>query len=147
MTDSPALTIARLSRLLDSHAPPDLTVPQYRVLGLLSGGDERSTALATRLAVAKTTLTSLIDNLVERGYVARETAAGDRRVVRLAMTTSGREAFDAAERHFASVFDDVVQQCDDPAAVLDAVDQIRRVLDSRWAPAITGSGPTAPGGR
>jgi DNA-binding MarR family transcriptional regulator len=130
--DTPALTIARLGRLLESHATPELTLSQFRVLGLLSGGDERSTALASRLAVAKPTLTSLIDSLVERGFVAREAAAGDRRVVQLAITATGREALAAADRHLASVLDDVVQRCDDPAAVLDALDQIRRALDSRW---------------
>jgi hypothetical protein len=64
--------------------------------------------------------------------VARETAAGDRRVVQLAITATGREALAAADRHLASVLDEVVQRCDDPAAVLDALDQIRRALDSRW---------------
>ena len=137
MTDAPSLTIARLARFLESHAPPDLTVSQYRVLGLLSGGDQRATALADRLAVAKPTLTAIVDSLVERGFVARETAPGDRRVVRLVITPAGREAFRQAEEHLARVLDDVVQACDDPPAVLAAIDQLRRALDGRW-PALTG---------
>ena len=141
-TDSPTLTISRLGRLLESHAPADLPLSQFRVLGLLSGGDERATALASRLAVAKPTLTSLVDNLVERGFVARETAAGDRRVVRLAITPAGRDALAAAERHFAGVLDDVVQRCDDPAAVLAAIDQMRRALDSRWKAVAAGQAAT-----
>ena len=51
-------------------------MPQYRVLGLLSSGHERATELASKLAVTKPTLTSLIDGLVERGFVAREAHGG-----------------------------------------------------------------------
>lgn len=131
--ETPSLTIARLARLLESHVTPDLTFPQYRVLGLLAGGDERSTALAARLAVAKPTVTSLVDSLVERGYVVRETAAGDRRVVRLAITPVGREALAATEVHLAGVLDDVVGRCPDPGAVVAALEQIRVALDARWA--------------
>jgi DNA-binding MarR family transcriptional regulator len=131
-TDSPTLTISRLGRLLESHAPADLPLSQFRVLGLLSGGDERATALAARLAVAKPTMTSLVDTLVERGFVARETAPGDRRVVRLAITPAGRDALAAAERHFAGVLDEVLQRCPDPEAVLTAVEQLSHALDARW---------------
>jgi long-chain acyl-CoA synthetase len=139
--DSPTLTIARLGRLLESHSPSDLPLSQFRVLGLLSGGDERATALASRLAVAKPTLTSLVDGLVERGFVARETAPGDRRVVRLAITAAGREALAAAERHFAGVLDEVLQRCADPEVVLAAIEQIRLALDARWQSIAAGQTP------
>ena len=41
--DPPTLTIARLSRVLENHGTTDLSLPQYRVLGLLSSGHERAT--------------------------------------------------------------------------------------------------------
>ena len=99
----PTLTIARVSRLLESNTTTDLTLPQYRVLGLLSLGDERATLLAARLTVAKPTLTSLVDSLVERGYVARESSDGDRRAVRLSITAAGRAALAEAEEHLGRV--------------------------------------------
>lgn len=136
--ESPSLTIARLARLLESHVTADLTFPQYRVLGLLAGGDERSTALAARLAVAKPTVTSLVDSLVERGYVVRDTAPGDRRVVRLAITVGGRDALRATEVHLAEVLADVVRRCADPDAVLAALEQVRGALDDRWAEVVAG---------
>ena len=89
--DLPTLTIARLCRVLENHGTSDLSLPQYRVLGLLSAGDERATQLAARLAVTKPTLTALIDGLVERGFVVRETTDGDRRAVRLSITDAGRD--------------------------------------------------------
>ena len=40
--DDPTLTIARLCRVLECNTAAGLTLPQYRVLGLLAGGDERA---------------------------------------------------------------------------------------------------------
>ena len=131
--DLPTLTVARLSRLLENHATSALTLPQYRVLGLLSTGDERASQLASRLAVTKPTLTALVDSLFERGYVTRETSAGDRRAVRLSITSEGRAALDEAAGEFRTVLDDVVSRCADPHIVLDALDELRRALDARWA--------------
>ena len=106
--DAPTLTIARLHRVLENHSTSELTMPQYRVLGLLSSGHERATELASKLAVTKPTLTSLIDGLVERGYVAREATAGDRRAVRIVITPAGRAAADAAGQALRDVLDDVL---------------------------------------
>ncbi len=131
-TDAPTLTVARLSRLLESHAPADLSLPQYRVLGLLSAGDERASQLADRLAVAKPTLTAVVDSLVDRGYVTRETTHGDRRVVRLSITAAGHLAVGAAGAQLREVFDDVVGRCPHPQEVLAALDELRQALDARW---------------
>jgi DNA-binding MarR family transcriptional regulator len=131
--DLPTLTVARLSRVLENHGPGDLSLSQYRVLGLLSSGHERAGDLAARLAVTKPTLTALVDGLVERGYVVRETPAGDRRAVRVSITDAGRAAADAAGRAFRAVLEDVLGYCDDAEAVLDALDRLRVALDARWA--------------
>jgi DNA-binding MarR family transcriptional regulator len=131
--DQPTLTIARLSRALENHGTGELSLPQYRVLGLLASGHERAGDLAARLAVTKPTLTALVDGLVERGYVARETPAGDRRAVRVSITDAGRSAAEVAGRGFRQVLDDVLGHCADPAAVLAALDQLRVALDARWA--------------
>jgi DNA-binding MarR family transcriptional regulator len=111
------------------------------VLGLLSGGDERATELAARLAVTKPTLTALIDGLVERGLVVRETSDGDRRAVRLSITPAGRAAASAAGASLRVVLDDVLGRCADPDAVLAALDDVRRALDARWAERVGARGP------
>ena len=131
--DTPTLTIARLSRLIENHGTPDLSLPQYRVLGLLSTGDERASQLASRLAVAKPTLTSIIDSLVERGFVSRETPEGDRRAVSLSITEAGRQAVSEAGTRQREVLDDVVGRCAHPDAVFAALDELRIALDARWA--------------
>ncbi|MDQ1425388.1 MAG: hypothetical protein QOD72_2886 [Acidimicrobiaceae bacterium] len=131
--DDPTLTLARLARLLENHGTTDLTLPQYRVLGLLAGGNERASLLAARLAVAKPTLTSLVDSLVERGFAARETHDGDRRVVRVSITPAGRVALSHAAAELRKVLATVLDRCDDPDAVLAALVDIRQALDSLWA--------------
>jgi DNA-binding MarR family transcriptional regulator len=141
--DDPSLTLARLSWLLEKGATADLTLPQYRVLGLLAAGDERASQLAARLAVAKPTLTAIVNSLVDRGYVVRESAPGDRRVVRLSISPAGTAAVDAAGAHLRTVLDDVVSRCAHPDAVLAAIDELRTGLDDRWAERVAEQQPLA----
>jgi DNA-binding MarR family transcriptional regulator len=130
--DLPTLTIARLGRVLENHGGGELSLSQYRVLGLLSSGHERAGELAGRLAVTKPTLTALVDGLVDRGYVTRETPGRDRRAVRVSITPAGRAAAESAGRGFRAVLDDVLGHCADPDAVLAALDHLRAALDARW---------------
>jgi DNA-binding MarR family transcriptional regulator len=130
--DLPTLTIARLSRVLENHGSGELSLSQYRVLGLLSSGHERAGELAGRLAVTKPTLTALVDGLVDRGYVVRETSDRDRRAVRVSITPAGRAAAESAGRGFRAVLDEVLGHCADPDAVLAALDHLRAALDARW---------------
>lgn len=129
--DDPTLTIARLCRVLECNTA-GLTLPQYRVLGLLAGGDERASLLASRVSVAKPTLTSIVDSLFERGFVTREIPDGDRRSVRLSITQAGRAELRSAATQFREVFDQVLAGCIDPRGVLDALSALRDALDERW---------------
>ena len=144
--DLPTLTIARLCRLLENHGTGELSLPQYRVLGLLSAGDERATQLAARLAVTKPTLTALVDSLVERGL-----RASARRPTATAAPCACRSpppaatAVDAAGADLREVLDDVVGRCADPDAVLAALDELRQALDARWAERSSPATATAAG--
>jgi DNA-binding MarR family transcriptional regulator len=131
--DDPTLIIARLARVLECNIAAGLTLPQYRVLGLLAGGDERATLLANRVAVAKPTLTSIVDSLHERGFVAREIPDGDRRAVRLSITAAGRVELRRAAAAFGESLDEVLAECSDRQGVLDALGALGGALDDRWA--------------
>lgn len=76
----------------------ELTLPQYRVLALLSEGSAVSSALAQRLAVRPPSVTAVIDGLVVRGLVERRHVADDRRCVALTLTEEGRGLLSAADR-------------------------------------------------
>src|ERR1700751_4376616 len=51
-------------------ATVDLTLPQFRVLGILAEGASAASGLADRLAVRRPSITALIDGLVARGLAA-----------------------------------------------------------------------------
>ena len=51
--------------------PVDLTLPQFRVLGILAEGSSAASGLADRLAVRRPSITALIDGLVARDLVDR----------------------------------------------------------------------------
>src|ERR1035437_5415210 len=74
----------------------DLSLPQYRVLGLLDESPAFSSALAERLAVRPPSVTAIVDGLVARGLVERRPVESDRRRVGHALTENGLSATNAA---------------------------------------------------
>jgi DNA-binding MarR family transcriptional regulator len=105
------------------RAGGDLSLAQYRVLALVAGGDQRSSLVAERLAVAKPTITAVVDGLVDRGLVTREAVVGDRRSIRLAVTEAGHRALERAEAAMAAAIDDVLGDARDrPAVVASLLD-------------------------
>ncbi len=112
--------LALAARKLE-RATGDLTLAQYRVLALVAGGDERSSLVAERLAVARPTITAVVDGLVERGFLTREAVAGDRRSQRLVVSDAGRAALAAAEEAMAVAVADVLGDARDADAIVAAL--------------------------
>jgi len=70
----------------------DLTMPQLKiVLLLLFNESRRMSELASGLGVSLATATGVVDRLVERGIIQRESLPGDRRVVLCQLSIEGRE--------------------------------------------------------
>ena len=78
-------------------ATVDLSLPQYRILGMLDESSAVSSDLAERLAVRPPTITAVVDGLVTRGLVERRTVEGDRRRVALVLTDDGQAILTAAD--------------------------------------------------
>jgi long-chain acyl-CoA synthetase len=76
----------------------DLTLPQFRVLGILAEGSSAASGLADRLAVRRPSITALIDGLVARGLVDRRQEEDDRRRVALRLTKEGERILMEADR-------------------------------------------------
>ena len=73
-------------------AGDEVTLPQYRALVVLAArGPQGAAELAAELAVNPSTVTRMCDRLVRKGLVRRHRSAGDRRVVRIALTAQGRD--------------------------------------------------------
>jgi DNA-binding MarR family transcriptional regulator len=127
-----ARAIALAARNLERAASTrDLTLAQYRVLAQVAAGDERSSLLAERLAVAKPTITAVVDGLVERGYLERSSVHGDRRSIRIAVTKSGRQALRAAEVEMTESLAGILEHVGDREAVLRALADLDNAMRVR----------------
>jgi DNA-binding MarR family transcriptional regulator len=98
-------------------ATVDLSLPQYRVLGLLDESTAVSSDLATRLDVRPPTVTAVVDGLVTRGLVERRSVEGDRRCVSHALTPEGRRLLVVGD---SAVFD---RLCETVGALSDDEDR------------------------
>jgi DNA-binding MarR family transcriptional regulator len=121
--------LARLQRMLE-FADAGLTIPQYRMLVVLSEGGQRSARLAQRLAVRKPTLTALADGLIAAGYAQRCSEPGDRRIVRLLLTDAGRTALARADEVYAGALAPLLDQMTDPDRLVDGLVDAGDALDA-----------------
>jgi DNA-binding MarR family transcriptional regulator len=92
-------------------------------------GEERASHLAGQLELAKPTVTATNDTLVEHGLVERASVEGDRRAVRLTITSAGRKAFKATEESMRSRLDDVLRNVTDLGLVEEALGQLTAALE------------------
>ncbi|MBV8979302.1 MAG: MarR family transcriptional regulator [Acidimicrobiia bacterium] len=128
MGDAHVRTLIRVARMLERGAG-DLSLPQLRVLALVDEGGERASHLADRLAVAKPTITAVVDGLVDRGYVKRTADSDDRRATKITLTAAGRKALYNAEHAMHARLHEVIAHADDPAAVEQALEHLGIALD------------------
>lgn len=80
--------------------PSDLSVPQFRTLAYIKDNDGASlSTLATHIGLTLPSMSKLIDGLVSRGFVARNTHDEDRRKICLQLTPTGKSELAAAYDH------------------------------------------------
>jgi DNA-binding MarR family transcriptional regulator len=79
-------------------ASVELTLPQYRVMGILAEGSSAASGLANRLAVRPPSITAVIDGLVARGFVVRNHEESDRRRVAVRLTDQGARSLAEGNR-------------------------------------------------
>lgn len=122
--------LTRLGRFLD-RTETGLSLSQYRILTMVDHGDERSSQLASRLAVSKPSITVAVDALVESGLLRRTADADDRRAARLRMTAAGRRALAKADAAFAERLEPVLGEVSDPKRLVELLHEVNDVLDAR----------------
>ena len=109
LTVRPTWVLARLARVVELGLDEvDLSLPQLRILMILSLGDRRTpTRVASVLSVSPPTVTAVVDGLVARGAVERTPDPDDRRKVVHSLTPLGTrllaDAEAAAERHLVEL--------------------------------------------
>ena len=92
-------TMAVLNKIA---AELDLSLTQLRVIAILRDRRVRMAALAEYLGLEKSTMTGLVDRAEQRGLLAREPSADDRRAIDVTITRAGAEL---ADRVYARVRD------------------------------------------
>ena len=77
---------------LDEWHGQDITIPQIKALVLLEQMEPlRMGVIADRLGITLSAMTSIVDRLVEKNLVERDSDPHDRRVVLCKLTDQGRE--------------------------------------------------------
>ena len=90
---------ALMQRLADGHAPEfleiDITMPQAKLLYLLGAlGDLHMSGIVARLGVSLSTVSGLVDRLVDHGLATRHDDPSDRRQVVVGLTPAGAHLID-----------------------------------------------------
>lgn len=80
----------------------DISLGQYRTMLFLKGGAKRAGAIAAAGAVKKPTVSAMLANLREKGWITDETDPDDARALSVALTPAGRARIDALEDELAA---------------------------------------------
>jgi DNA-binding MarR family transcriptional regulator len=114
---TPGRVVARLARQVElALTTVDLTLPQYRVLGILDRGPEASSVLAEKLAVSRPSVTGVVDGLVARGLARRDHDAADRRRIGIELTDDGRQLLARADAEVERRLHEIAAHLDDPGS-------------------------------
>lgn len=94
----PALMKVIRQRVMQTGLPQGLTLPQVLVLRAIdAGGEVQPSELARHFLMSAASVTSVVDGLVQKGFVDRRHDDRDRRTVRLRLTEDGVRVNRAAE--------------------------------------------------
>jgi len=107
-----------------------LSPTQFHVLKAIQHGAVQPSELARRLRVSMSSMTDVVDLLVDRGLVVREADPADRRQVRLALTPAGDQLYTTAWASVRAFLQEHLQALT-PAQqtrLLAALDDLERVL-------------------
>ncbi len=116
-----------------SHRAPDLSVPQFRALLYLHRNPGASlSAVSDHLGLTPPSASKLVDGLVARGLLTRDTSPSDRRRLMLAVTPSGAAILKAASEATQARLAEALARLDEGsrAAVLEGMQALRALFGS-----------------
>jgi DNA-binding MarR family transcriptional regulator len=124
-----ARTVIRLARMFE-RSVTDLSLAHYRVLAAVAAGDRQASRVASRLALAKPTISASVEALCQRGLLEREQVSGDQRAVALHVTAAGEHVLADTEAAILARFGQVLDRLPDPAATVRTLADIAPALDA-----------------
>jgi MarR family transcriptional regulator, organic hydroperoxide resistance regulator len=111
--------------LASSLKEMNVTGPQFYILYLLSASEgTKSTELADKLDVKPSAITVMIDRLLKNNFVIRERDEKDRRIVKLKLTSEGREVFEKGKAKRREIFSKYLAYLDE-----EDVDQLVTIYE------------------
>jgi DNA-binding MarR family transcriptional regulator len=126
--------------LLDLHqqhlAELDLTLPQAQVLRVLRrSGSVPTGRLATELRISAPAVTQLTDRLIRKGLIERQTSAGDRRTVLVALSGKGKRLVDQFRKRRREIFSQALSQLEatERAEVIASLEKVLTALEQHQA--------------
>ena len=133
--------IGRLDRVLRRRLaaavePAGLTLPTYTALSVLRAQDGLSNArLARRSLVTPQSMNEVLSVLVEQGYVRRNAAPGQGRVIRIELTKAGTRALEQSDRAVDEVEREMLGDLDagEVESLRDALIRCGRTLERERA--------------
>ena len=114
----------------------DLSITEVHTLVAIGKGRPRTmTHVANLLSISVSTLTTAINKLVKKGYVERLRDEVDRRIVRIHLTESGREAVEAHEAFHENMIEEALSHMteEELPKFISSIDNINEYLIMRSA--------------
>lgn len=90
----------------------DISLAQYRTMLYLKGGAKRAGAIAAAGAVKKPTVSAMLNNLREKGWIRDEADPVDGRAIAVALTPAGRARIEALEKSLSDHLAEIVPEPD-----------------------------------
>ena len=111
---SPGRLLRRIDKLVTAHVESRFTTSEMSFMQWIAlkvvrdGVAGNAGELARELSITTGATTRMIDSLERRGFLERDRGAVDRRVVRLAVTETGRAEIAEIQRHVVEAWNDVL---------------------------------------
>ncbi|GBD92635.1 HTH-type transcriptional regulator MhqR [bacterium BMS3Abin05] len=97
-----------------SDAAANLSMQELKVIKFIgNNGPSIMRQIADYLMLAMSTMTGIVDKLVEKKYVVRKRSEEDRRIVRVALTEAGREIYEMDHKNFMELSRQMLQPLDE----------------------------------
>ncbi|PYT10889.1 MAG: hypothetical protein DMG59_27875 [Acidobacteria bacterium] len=117
----------RIGLFIQRHSPDINQAEAHILCHLLEFGDSAVSELHRAFAHRRSTLTSVLDRLVARGFVTREPSEKDRRSFVVRLTRTGKKRAARIHRHLESLEASVLRGSD--RKIADAFNQIMNRLE------------------
>jgi len=116
-----------------SHGATELTVPQFRTLAFVNRNQGSPLCkVADHMGLMPPSVSALVDGLIKRGMMTREDQPGNRRRVRLVVTSRGKAILETSRRgtmmYLAKKLSSV--SADNREIIVKAMETLRSVFTS-----------------